>query len=160
MAVPEAGPESHLSPNFCFSWDSVHFTMKYLKNIPVIACMTRGRRKRDYNTSICIGYRHVPRSQKDPGSWISRIQDPGCWRILDRIFLFSHGVLEILDPVTTLPWDPRDLGSLRENILLDPGDPRCQSARLTQFALRRFCRWGDAVSFRDIVRHKYSINNL
>ena len=42
---------------------------------------------------------------------------------LDLIFSFSRGILEILDPVRTLPWDPRDLGSLREIILLDPGDP-------------------------------------
>ena len=68
--------------------------------------------------------RHVPRSQKDPGSWISRIQDPRSWGILDRIFSFSHGILEILDPVmATLSWDPRDLGSRTEKILLDTGDP-------------------------------------
>ena len=33
-------------------------------------------------------------------------------------------ILEILDPVTaTLPWDPRDIVSGTENILLDLGDP-------------------------------------
>ena len=66
----------------------------------------------------------MPRSQKDPGSWISKIQDPGSRRILDLIFSFPHGILEILDPVTTtLPRDPMDHGSRTENILLDPGDP-------------------------------------
>ena len=40
---------------------------------------------------------------------------------MDLIFSFSHGVLEILGPVTaTLP---RDLGSRTEKILLDTGDP-------------------------------------
>ena len=68
--------------------------------------------------------RHVPRSQKDPGSWISRIQDPRSWSILDLVFSFSLGILDILDPVAAkLLWDPRDLGSLIEKILLDPGDP-------------------------------------
>ena len=68
--------------------------------------------------------RHVPRSRKDPRSWSSRIQDPGSCRILDPIFSFSHGILEILDPVTaTLPWDPRDLESQTDKILPDPGDP-------------------------------------
>ena len=44
--------------------------------------------------------------------------------MLDLTFSFSHGILEILDPVTaTLPWDPKDLGSRAEKILLDPGDP-------------------------------------
>ena len=44
--------------------------------------------------------------------------------MLDLIFSFSHGILEILDPATaTLPWDPRDLGSQTDNILSDPGDP-------------------------------------
>ena len=57
--------------------------------------------------------RHVPRSKKNPGSWISRIRDPGSCRMLDLTFSFSYGILEILDPVTaTLPWDPKDLGSL------------------------------------------------
>ena len=67
---------------------------------------------------------HVPGSQKEPGSWILRIQHPGSWTILDLIFTFSHGILEILDPVTaTLPRDPRDLGSRTEKILPDPGYP-------------------------------------
>ena len=68
--------------------------------------------------------RHVPRSQKDPRSWISKIQDPGFCGILDIIFSFSHGILKILDLVMAmLPWDPRDLGSRTEKIMLDPGDP-------------------------------------
>ena len=68
--------------------------------------------------------RHVPRSQKDPGSWIPRIQDPRYWSILDLIFSFSLVILEILYPATpTLLWDPRDPGSWTEKILLDPGDP-------------------------------------
>ena len=76
--------------------------------------------------------RHVPRSQKDPRSWIPSIQDLGSCRILDLIFLFSHGMLEILDPVkTTLPWDTRDLGSRREKILLDPGDPGSSWSKLS-----------------------------
>ena len=49
---------------------------------------------------------------KNPGSWISWIQDPESCRMLDLTFSFSHGILEILDPATaTLPWDPKDLGS-------------------------------------------------
>ena len=60
---------------------------------------------------------------KDPRH-VPRCQDPGSCRILDLIFSFSQGILEILDPVTTtLPWDPKDLGSRIEKILLDPGDP-------------------------------------
>ena len=39
-------------------------------------------------------------SHKDPRSWIPNIQDPGSCRILDLIFSFSHGILEILDPTT------------------------------------------------------------
>ena len=35
--------------------------------------------------------RHVQRSQKDPRSWIFRIQDTRSWRILDPIFSFSLG---------------------------------------------------------------------
>ena len=74
----------------------------------------------------------MPRSQKDPRSWIPRIQDPGSCRILDSIFLFSHGILKILDPVTAiLPWDPRDLGSRTENILLDPVDPGSSLSRVS-----------------------------
>ena len=76
--------------------------------------------------------RHVPRSQKDPRSWIPRIQDPGSCRILDLIFSFSHGILEILDHVTTtFPWDPRDLGSRTEKILLNPGDPGSSLSNLS-----------------------------
>ena len=74
----------------------------------------------------------MPRSQKDPISWIPRIQDPGSCGILDPIFSFSHGILKILDPVTAiLPWDPRDLGSRTENILLDPGDPGSSLSKLS-----------------------------
>ena len=66
----------------------------------------------DRLTRTDITDRHVPRSQKDPRSWITRIQDPGSCGILDPIFSFSDGILKILDPVTALlPWDPRDLGS-------------------------------------------------
>ena len=68
--------------------------------------------------------RDVPRSQniRDPGS-------PGCrirrnWRTLDPIFLFSRGILGILDHIAeTLSWDLRDLGSQTERMSLDPGDP-------------------------------------
>ena len=72
--------------------------------------------KTDYCTPLkklrTLPSRHVPRSQKDPRFWIPRTQDPGsCW-ILDLIFSFSHGILEILDLVTTtFSWDPRDPGS-------------------------------------------------
>ena len=53
---------------------------------------------------------------QDPGSGI--LQDLG------SCLSFSHGILEILDPVTTtFPWDPGELGSCTEKILLDPGDP-------------------------------------
>ena len=39
-------------------------------------------------------------------------------------------MLEILDSVTAiLPWDPRDLGSRTEKILLDPEDPRSNLIR-------------------------------
>ena len=39
------------------------------------------------------------------------------------MFTFSCGILEILDPVTaTLSWDPRDLESQTERMLLDPGN--------------------------------------
>ena len=48
------------------------------------------------------------------------------------IFSLSHGILKILDHVTTtLPWDPRDLGSRREENLLDPGDPGCSLSNLS-----------------------------
>ena len=85
---------------------------------------------------ICLMHnvisRHVPRSQKDPRSWIPRIQDPGSCGILDLAFSLSHGILKILDPVTAiLPWDPRDLGSRTENILLDPGDPGSSLSKLS-----------------------------
>ena len=76
--------------------------------------------------------KHVPRSQKDPRSWISRIQDPRSWRIVDLIFSFSPGILEILDPVMAiLPRDPRDLGSRIENIIMDPGDPGSSLSKLS-----------------------------
>ena len=74
----------------------------------------------------------MPRSQKDPRSWISRIQDFGSCRILDLIFSFSHGILKILDLVTAaLPWDPRDFGSQTDQILLDPGDPGSSLSKLS-----------------------------
>ena len=77
----------------------------------------------DLGSDSSLRGRHVPISQKDRRSGISSIQDPGFYRILDRIFSFSHGILEILVPVTKFPWDPRDLGSRTDMILLDPEDP-------------------------------------
>ena len=51
------------------------------------------------------------------------LQDPGYLRILNLTLLFSHGILDIKNPATsTLSWDPRDLGSQTDKILLDPGD--------------------------------------
>ena len=59
------------------------------------------------------------------------LQDPGS-EILDIVLSFSPGILQILDLVTaTLPWDPRDLGSRTEKILLDPGDPGSSLSRLS-----------------------------
>ena len=73
----------------------------------------------------------MPRSQKDPVSWISRIQDPRPWRIWGPIFSFSLEILDILDPVTaTLPRDPGDPGSRKEDILLDLGDPGSRLGKL------------------------------
>ena len=74
----------------------------------------------------------MPRFQKR--SEILDLQDPGSesWRILDLMFLFSPGILEIMDPVTALlPRDPMDLGSRAEKILLDPGDPESSLSRLS-----------------------------
>ena len=70
-----------------------------------------------------LNSRHVTRFQKDPKSWIPRIQDLRSRNILDLIFLLSLGILEILDPVTaTMPWDPRDLEFRAEKTLFwDPG---------------------------------------
>ena len=52
--------------------------------------------------------------------------------MLDHIFSFSHGILEILDAVTaTLPRDTRDLRSRTEKILLYPGDPGSRLSRLS-----------------------------
>ena len=60
--------------------------------------------------------RHVPRSQQDPESWVPELQDSGPWTILDLLFPFARGILEILDPVaTTLMWDPIDLGYQTES---------------------------------------------
>ena len=86
-----------------------------------------------------VPVRHVPRSQSDPGSWISRIQDPRSWGILDLIFSFSLGILEILDPVLDRildhvkdpVTDPRDLGSRTERITLDPGDSGSSLGKLS-----------------------------
>ena len=65
-------------------------------------------------------------------SEILDLQDPGPWRILDLLFSFSHGILEILDPVTaTLKGDPRDLGSQTRKILLDTGDPGSSLSRFS-----------------------------
>ena len=74
----------------------------------------------------------MPRSQKDQGFWIPRIQDRRPGRVLDLISSFSLGIIEILDPVTaTMPWDPRDLGSRTEKILLDLGDPGYSLGKLS-----------------------------
>ena len=65
----------------------------------------------------------MPRFQKDPGSWIPGIQDTSFCGILDLMFSFSRGILEILDLVTAaLSRDPRDLGSQTEKMLLDAVD--------------------------------------
>ena len=53
--------------------------------------------------------RLVPRSHKDPGSRICKIQDSGSWRILDPA-------------LQVLPKDPGDLGSWLLILLRDPGD--------------------------------------
>ena len=72
----------------------------------MIARKAWDRRRLDNNIRICVGRyllpssRHVAKPQKNPGSWGPRIQDPGSWRILDLIFTFSRGFLEILDPIT------------------------------------------------------------
>ena len=51
---------------------------------------------------------------------------------MDLIFLFSHAILEVLDPVTAiLPWGPRNLGFRTENILLAIGDPGSRLSRLS-----------------------------
>ena len=65
----------------------------------------------------------------ETGSPRSRIRDlGGSW----IVFLFCHGISETMDPVTaTLPWDPRDLGSRTEKILLDPEDPGSSLSRLS-----------------------------
>ena len=90
----------------------------------------------DHNETMRIAHvsisRHVPRSQKDPGSWISRFQDPGSWRILDLIYSFFRWILKILDPViVTFSRDPRDLGSWTDKILLDRGDPGSSLGKLS-----------------------------
>ena len=62
---------------------------------------------------------------------ILSIQDRRSWRILDLMFLFYLGILEILDPVTAaLPWDPRNLGSRAEK-MLNPGDPGLSPGELS-----------------------------
>ena len=74
----------------------------------------------------------MPRFQKDLRSWIPRIQDPGSCKILDLVFSFFRGILEILDLVTaTLPWDPRELGSKIDKILPDLGDPGSSLSKLS-----------------------------
>ena len=71
-----------------------------------------------------------PKKVRDPGSPGSRVRDLG--RILDLIFSFAYGILEILNPgAASLPWDTRDLGSRTEEILLDPGDPGSRLSRLS-----------------------------
>ena len=72
-----------------------------------------------------------PKKIRDPGSPGSRIQDLGVG-ILDLAFSFSLGILQILNPVkATLPWDPRDLRSWTEKILLDPEDPGSNMCELS-----------------------------
>ena len=92
----------------------------------------RGRFRTDRgNRHFMAATRHVPRSQKDPRSWITRIQHPGSCRILELIFSFSHEILEILDPATaTLPWDLRDLGSQTDNLPV-PGDPGSSLSKIS-----------------------------
>ena len=96
-------------------------------------------------TKLRLFDRHVPRSQKDPRSWISRIQDLGSWKLLDLIFSFSDGILEILDPVTaTLPWDHRDLGSRTEELhrilgILDPAWAGCRGILQILDRTRQLC---------------------
>ena len=76
--------------------------------------------------------RHVPRSQNDPRSRIDRIQDPRSCKILDLLFSFSHGFLEILDPVAaTLPRELGDPESETDKILPDPGDPGSRLSKLS-----------------------------
>ena len=73
------------------------------------------------STKICPPDQTCAKIQKRSG--ILDPQDPRS-RILDLIFSFSIGILEILDPATTaLPCDPRNLGSRTETIWLDPWDP-------------------------------------
>ena len=51
---------------------------------------------------------------------------------MDLMFSFSDGILEIFDPVTaTFRWDPRDLGSRKKMILLDPVDPGSSLSKLS-----------------------------
>ena len=64
-------------------------------------------------------------------SGILDLQDPGSGILADLgsyIFIFSW---VLRDVTTILPWDPRDLGSLAENILMDPGDPGSSSRKLS-----------------------------
>ena len=76
-------------------------------------------------------FRHVPKSQNDPGLWIPGTHDPGFWRILDIVFLFHNGILEILVPVTAaLPWDPMYIESRTKGIMLGPGDPGSSLSKL------------------------------
>ena len=79
-------------------------------------------------------------SQKDPRSWIHRIQDLGFWRILEPTFPFCRGILWILDPVAAkLSWDPRNIGSEAAWMSLDPGDPGSSLGRLRDLADLGFC---------------------
>ena len=115
----------YLDTYLFFIFDSM-FKMKCSKSREMLELGAGGFEH--LNTST----RHVPRSEIDLGYRIPRIQELRSWRILDLIFSFSHGILEILDPVTaTLPWDPRDLGSRTEKILLDPGYPESSSGELS-----------------------------
>ena len=121
------------------------------------------------DTVTCLIYpvssRHVPGSQKDPGSWIPRVQDPRSWRILDLIFSFSLGILEILDPATAaLPWDPADHGSRTEKISLAPGDPGSSLGKLWWDLTQQYvtASWRSCASSKILllVPHIYALLKL
>ena len=73
--------------------------------------------------------RHVPRSQKDAESWISRIRDIEGYWILYFYLSWDRG--DFVSRHDNIPWDPRNLGSRTENSLLDPGDPESTLSRLS-----------------------------
>ena len=79
--------------------------------------------------SLTVSVRHMPKSPKR--SDILDSQDPGYWKILDLIFSFSRGILEILDFRATLSWYPKDIGSQTEKLLPDHEDPRSWLGKLS-----------------------------